>query len=170
MPKHYTAKKHNKRSSRKTRSRSQRGGGSSPKLHVNGSNSIFPQNTLVGDKQVKIYIDAVQANKDINFGDDTPIPLTKITLLLLNAVYLLSKNQLFTILTQLSTSDNFISVRPQINYLLNILNKTDYDLLLARFVRDILLPIINTVDKEKIKTVHHMIMEFVVSNVPKLKN
>ncbi len=93
MPKHYTTKKHNKRSSRKTRSRSQRGGGSTPPLYNPGNAGAFKNNALVSDAAVQVYISAVNQNKNIDFNVDISVVRDKLTILLLNASYLLSKFQ-----------------------------------------------------------------------------
>ena len=163
MPKHYTAKKHNKRSSRKTRSRSQRGGSSTPPLYKPGNTGAFKNNALVGDADVQVYITAVKQNKNIDFGADISVVRDKLTILLLNASYLLSKNQLFTVVTSLSTTqglEHLFDAVIKIDKMITM--NEDYMFVLANFYRNFLFPAINTLSTtQKLKVLYDTIMEFV---------
>ena len=172
MPKHYTTKKHNKRSSRKTRSRSQRGGGSTPPLYNPGNAGAFKNNALVGDAAVQVYISAVQKNKNINLNDDISVDISvvrdKLTILLLNASYLLSKSQLQTVVTSLSTTtgfDAFGDALKMIDSMIDSMKNQDYMVVLANFHRNFLFPAINTLGQEQLEVLHNRIMELVESKL-----
>jgi hypothetical protein len=167
MPKHYTTKKNNKRSSCKTRSRSQRGGNSTPPLYKPDNAGAFKNNALVGDAALQVYITAVKQNKNIDFGADISVVRDKLTILLLNASYLLSKPQLDTVVTSLSTTQGFEHFSDAVIKIDKmIMMNEDYMVVLANFYRNFLFPAINTLSTtQQLKVLHDTIMEFVQSKL-----